>query len=319
MRSPERWIGVDVGGTKLLAVTVDEQLRLLGTTKVETRADEGPEDVIGRIVDLVRTHVVGRNEASAIRGIGLGVAGLVEHEQGVVQSSVILPGWKDVALAKQLGDLFEVAVYVDNDATAAGYGEYQALGSPPGLHMVLLTLGTGIGGAIVLDGHLYRGSTNMSAEFGNTTIDHQGPACISGNRGSLNSLASGRTLSARAEALADRHPDSTLAKLPRPIRCQDLAGLYPETELVCGLVDETGQRIGVAVANLVQVFNPDRVALMGGLCGFGERFLEGIRHEVRERCFSVPAEHASIELTVHGEKTGAIGAAALCRDREAAR
>jgi len=308
----ERWIGLDVGGTKILAVTVDPQLGVLDSRRIATHAHEGPEAVIERMVDLVSPLL--REARSPIGGLGVGFAGLVDHQQGIIESSIILPGWNNVPLADRLRQALDLDVYVDNDATAAGHGEYQALGSPEGLNMILLTLGTGMGGALLIDGHLHRGSTNMSAEFGNTTIDWQGPDCLSGNRGSLNSLASGRALAASAQKMAELHPDSALARHEGPIDCEVLAALYPADEIVRDLVDQAARRIGTGLANLVQIINPDRISLMGGLCGFGERFLDLIRSEIDARCFAVPARHVELGLARHGDLTGAIGAAALARD-----
>jgi glucokinase len=193
-------------------------------------------------------------------------------------SSIMLPGWDDVPLAERLSaPLGGLPVFVDNDATAAGYGEYLSLGSPEGLNMVLLTVGTGIGGAIIIDGELYRGATGTSAEFGNTTIDWQGETCWCGNKGCLNMLASGTAMANRT-------------------------------------VEEGARALGAGVANIINIFNPDRVVLTGGVTSLGEAFLDQVRQEASWRAFSESMAHARIEYSVRGIEVGALGAAGLIRD-----
>jgi len=300
---PGAWLGVDLGGTKVLGVTVSHDLRILESSRVPTEREEGPSAVVERVAGMCRSLLARSPRPSAV---GVGFAGLVHPASGRVRSSVILPGWNDFPLADTLSEaLGGLPVLVENDATAAGYGELLALGSPRGLNMVLLTLGTGIGGAIVIDGRLYRGSTGLAGEFGNTTIEWQGRECWCGNRGCLNTLASGSALASRAAEIAGE------VHGVEEIRAAAREG----NAVAAGILEEGARALGAGVANLINAFNPDRVVLAGGMSDLGEDWMRCVREEAGRRAFREAWAHARIEPSVVGPEVGAVGAAALVRDR----
>ncbi len=300
------YLGLDIGGTKILGAAVSEDLRVLDTLKIATGREDGPQRVIERAIGVGR-DLAGRHGTP--RGVGVGFAGLVDMRQGLVLSSVILPGWDQVHLAAMLSrGLDGLPCLVDNDATAAGYGEWLARGSPPGLNMILLTVGTGIGGAIIIDGRLYRGSTGTSAEFGNTTIQWQGRSCWCGNRGCLNTLASGSAISRRALELG-------VKDLPAPVTVESVAAAARSGDKAAAQAVEEGARaLGAGVANIINIFNPDLVVLTGGVPLIGHNYLQTVRDEVRRRAFNESAGHALIETSALGPQVGAFGAAGLIRD-----
>jgi glucokinase len=308
-----RWLGLDIGGTKLLAAVLSDDLDMLGIAKCESLRDEGPEAVFGRVVglcnDLIAKH-------GPVAGVGAGFAGLVDWRKGEVLSSIILPGWDGFPLAERLGSELEgLPAFADNDATAAGYGEFLALGAKPDMNMVLLTIGTGIGGAIIINGELYRGATGTSAEFGNTTIDWQGKECWCGNRGCLNMLASGSAISERAAALAVDDAGSRLKGLEEPIpveRIHEAAGAGDR--VAARAIEEGARALGAGVANIINSFNPDRVVLTGGISALGPDYLELVREEASKRAFSESVDHAKIAFSVVGPEVGALGAAGLIRN-----
>jgi len=306
------WLGLDVGGAKILGVMVDGG-KVLGSRKVESHREQGPERVLERALVLCRDLEVEHGPAA---GVGVGLAGLVDWKTGVVLSSVILPGWDGFPLLARLEAAMEKPTFVDNDATAAGYGEYNALGRPPGLNMVLLTVGTGIGGAILLDGNLYRGATGVSGEFGNVTLDWQGEPCWCGNRGCLNMLGSGSAIAAHAAGLADGDPRSRLHRVNRPVFVKDVAEAARAGDSASARAIDRGARaLGTGIANLINIFNPDRVVLTGGVMEMGETFLSAIRAEAARRAFKESFDHAIIATSTLGQATGAFGAACLVRDQ----
>jgi glucokinase len=309
------WLGLDIGGTKILGACVGDDLSLKETLKTETFRDQGPKAVVERALGLCRELM---ERHGSVEGLGVGFAGLVDWRTGKILSSIMLPGWSGFPLAEVLSDaLGDLPVFVDNDATAAGFGEYLALGSPEGMNLVLLTIGTGIGGAIILDGRLYRGATGTSAEFGNTTIDWQGKVCWCGNRGCLNMLASGSAISERAATLADGCEDSALKGLERPISVEKISRLAREGDGPAAQAIEEGARaLGSGVANIINIFNPDRVVLTGGVSVLGRPYLDIVREEAGIRAFDESAAHARIEMSVVGPEVGALGAAGLVRARE---
>ncbi len=312
-RNSKRWLGLDIGGTKILGAVFTDDLRMLDTCKVPSLREEGPAAVVGRAAALLKGLAERYGPAA---GVGAGVAGLVDWRTGVVSSSIMLPGWDGFPLRQRLSSaLSGLPVFVDNDAAAAGYGEYLALGSPAGMNLVLLTVGTGIGGAILIDGRLHRGATGTSAEFGNMTIDWQGAECWCGNKGCLNMLASGSAISARAAVLADAAGASLLKGLDRPILVEKIREAARSGDAAAEqALDEGARALGAGVANLINIFNPDRVVLTGGVSVLGEDYLERVRKEARWRAFKENADHAAIELSVAGTEAGVLGAAGLIRD-----
>ena len=312
MSAGRRFLGIDLGGTKILGAVHGDSTEPIALEQVATRRDEGGPAVLARALDLAHRLA---QRAGPLHGAGIGFAGLVDAERGVVDSSIIVPGFDGVPLAERFAAALGVPCTADNDATAAGLGELLALGRPDRLNMVLLTLGTGIGGALVLEGRLYRGGASTAGEFGNTTIERHGPECPSGNRGSLNSLASSVAIGRIAAERALREGGSALAQFAAPITAAqvDLAARQGDA-LARAILEEAGRALGAGIANFVNIFNPDRVALMGGLTA-ASGYLEAAKGEARRRAFARSFDHARIELAVLGGRTGAFGAAALARER----
>jgi len=311
-QSNRLWLGVDIGGTKILAAVVGDDLRIIDKHKIDTMRNEGPIAVLERAArlceDLIEKH-------GTVEGIGVGFAGLVDWRTGKVMSSVILPGWDGFPLAETLStSLGGLEAIADNDATVAGLGEYLALGSPPGINMVLLTVGTGIGGAIIIDGRIYRGATGTSGEFGNTTIEWHGETCWCGNKGCLNMLASGSAISRRAEELSAGDEASLLHGKSHPIGVETIADAAREGDSCAArAIDEGARALGAGVANILNIFNPDRVVITGGVSSLGEGYLATVREEAALRAFDESVEHARIELSVVGTVAGALGAAGLVK------
>ncbi len=280
--SDPRWVGLDVGATKILATVVGGDGRAIGSCRIATHRDDGVERVIDRCVAGVATLAERFGPPSAV---GVGFAGLVDAASGRVSSSIMLPGWDGVPLAETLTGRLDVPVVVDNDANVAAWGEYVALGRPRGLNLALLTVGTGIGGALILGGRPYRGASGTAAEFGNTSIDAEGERCWCGNRGCLNTVASGTAID---RALADGVPDA---------------------------VEHAARALGVGVANLLNALNPDRIVLTGGVIDAHPTFVDTVRDEAGRRAFAEPFAHATIATSTLGYSTGAFGAACAARDR----
>ena len=301
MTATRAWLGVDLGGTKTLVVAYADDLKTrLHEARCPTPGGDSDE-VIAATIEQCRTVVAALPGGTSAAGVGVGFAGLVDHRRGHVHSSVILPCFADVALGMAFARGLDLPCTVDNDATAAGYGELVARDHPPHLDMLLLTVGTGIGGAIVVDSQLHRGKTDTAAEFGNTTIDWQGQTCRSGNRGSLNTWASGTALGVRAAARAAQAPGSALhgeaAPIPVPrIAAAAAAGDRPAQEVL----DEGARALGAGLANFVNILNPDVVALAGGVCGLGDGYLATVRAELEARAFAPAAAHVTVEFARGG-------------------
>ena len=285
-------IGLDLGGTKLLAGLVDDDGTVLAC---ERRRIGGLP--LGRLVETVR-------EAVACLGvdapIGVGVPALMDLETGVAVRCVHLP-LDGVRVAEAFS-----AVVADNDATCAVVAEWR-LGAARGCdHVALLTLGTGIGGGLVLNGALYRGAHGAAAELGHVPVDMDGPACFGGcpGRGCLEAMCSGSALA---------RDGSTL--LGRPVTGEEITQLAltgdPEAS---ALMETFGDRLGVGLAGIAMTFNPEVIVVGGGVMAAGELLLEPARMELRRRALE-PSRDVRVVAAELGEQAGMIGAALLARER----
>ena len=318
-------VGVDFGGTNLKAGVCDAGGRLLSFVGQPTLAYEGISSVIGRIAEVIVKAI---GESGQLRdefsGVAIGACGLVSRQTGCFVSSSVMPGWREVPLAESVSQAVDLPVILDNDANAAVFGEWWA-GVARGMRNVVgMTLGTGIGGGVILDGRLFHGSSDNAAEFGHMTVDPDGPQCFCGNRGCLGLLASATGMvrrcveqirNGRSSILADRVDDERVTLTAQKIYEAAVVG----DELAAEIVMQTGKYLGIGTANLLSCFNPDMVIFTGGMTRMGKWLLSIIRGEARRRTYFPIYEAARIEFGRLGDEAGVIGAAGiwyqLCRER----
>lgn len=304
------WIGLDLGGTKLAGLAVDDTGRVLARYRRATEPDEGPQAVFERCVAAVRDL---ERKAGTADGVGLGFPGLVDPRAGRVLSSVIIGGFDGSPLADRLAEATGRPVALDNDATLAGVGEFVALGEPADMTLLVLTVGTGIGGALFIGGRLHRGADGTAGEFGHVTLDWNGEPCPCGQRGCLNTLASGTAIAARAARLAVAHPRSLLRRTPS---LPDVERAAASGDTVARQAIEEGARaLGAALAGSINLLDPDRISLCGGVTMLGDPWLQAVRGEAQRRAFREPVARCVIGLARHGEDSGALGAVQLARQQ----
>lgn len=307
------FVGVDLGGTKLAAALM--RGRDLGESHVEPTHLDNSEELLDQLADVVQR--AGGREVAAV---GLGVPSVVEFETGRVVSSVNIP-LRDVPLREVLGERLGVPVFVDNDATVAALAEAHDEAHHLVAHnLVMLTVGTGVGGGLVLDGRIYRGATGGAAELGHTIVgmDLAGsvPAPMAFPQpGSLEFVASGHALDRLAAQAAGRHPKSQLARLQseeKPVLGADAVKAARDGDPSAQrIVEIWGQRLGIGVANAINTFDPQEVVIGGGAAQAGELLLEPACRIARK--FVVPGlgEKTTIRLARHGVRAGVLGAALL--------
>jgi glucokinase len=307
------WLGLDLGGTKLLGVLVDDDGQVLARARTPTAREEGPAAVLARCADLAREL---QDAGGPAAGAAAGFAGLVDPRAGRVLSSVILPGFADYPLAAALSGALGLPAWVDNDATLAGVGEFTALGEPRDATLVVLTVGTGIGGALFVGGRLHRGHGGTAGEFGHVTLDWHGEPCDCGSRGCLNTLASGTAIARRALSLAQADPQAALHGRTGPLALQDVARAAEAGDASAARALHDGARaLGAAVAAAVNLLDPDRVSLCGGVVELGDSWLSQVRAEAETRALREPMKRVVLARAVHGSESGALGAARLARAR----
>jgi glucokinase len=302
-----RVIGVDLGGTKLLAGVVDEEGVVVRRT-VRPTEKQSEEGLVSEL-----EQAIGEFEHEDVAAIGVGIPSTIDQRVGRAVASVNVP-LSDVDLREHLRTRFGVPAAIENDANAAALAEHRFGAGRGSRHMVMLTLGTGIGGGLILDGSLYRGAVGAAGELGHITLEIDGPPCF-GNcpgRGHLEALASGTAADHLARELATEHPDGDLGRAAAAGRevdarvAVDLAGEGPGDARA--LLEEVGRRLGEGIATLVNVFNPEVVVLGGGFARGGELLFEPARDVVAERALVPARDLVRIVPALLGPEAGLIGA-----------
>jgi glucokinase len=310
-------IGVDLGGTKMLVGVLSGTEPLYEQREASTGQTE--DELVELLVREVKEAHEARPDAVAV---GLGIPATIDHDEGIAVAAVNLP-LSDVPIREIVSEAVGLPVFVDNDANVAAYAEYlygAAQGKP---HTVMLTVGTGIGGGLVLNGEIYRGSTGAGAELGHIVIQADGPPCQGNcpNHGCVEALASGTALGREGRAAAESSPDSAIGKMLADGREIDghavtEAALAGE-EVAVGVFELIGTRLGVACSSLANVFQPNAIVVGGGVIAAGDLLLEPARREMAERALNPMNKTPILEATL-GNDAGMIGAAAMARDELAA-
>ncbi|HXE46675.1 MAG TPA: ROK family protein [Conexibacter sp.] len=314
---PECVIGVDLGGTKLLAGVVDADLN------VHHRVHRPVHGLDQRQLLEVAVEAVEEARAAAggdVAAVGFGIPCLIDQRRGMATMAVNLP-LRDVPFRDLMAERLGLPVEVDNDANVAAIAEWRAGAARGANHAIVLTIGTGVGGGLILGGAPYRGAIGAGAELGHITIDADGPSCQGHcpNNGCLETLASGTALAREGRRIAGERPDSALGRALADGR--EITGALI-TELAhdgdAAAVDALaliGTNLGIGIASFMNVFNPDVVVIGGGVIAAGELLLGPARAEAVRRGLPTMAQHAQIVPAQFGTEAGLVGAAALVLER----
>lgn len=298
-------IGIDLGGTTYCAGLVDEKLEIVEKTEGKTRPWEGMEAVLGRIENAVAALIkkAGREPVSRI---GLGCPGVLDRESGMVVYSNNI-GWEQVPAGRRLAERFQVPVYVENDANCAALGEYLAGAGKGSAQMLMVTLGTGIGGGMVLNGKLYRGAHGNGNIFGHLVIEKDGRECTCGRRGCWESYASARALLGMAKK----------AGIFTKVREEEINGqlffqaLKEGDERARRVFDRYTDYVAEGIADLANILDPELVVIGGGISAQGEILLAPVRSKVKEKVYFRETETAKIVCSSLANDAAIIGAASL--------
>ena len=309
-------IGVDLGGTKLLAGAVDERLEVHHRAhRLAPSTDRAAVlDAIVETVDAARAGAGGE-----VRAVGMGIPSLMDQAAGVAVTTVHLP-IRDVPFRAVMAERLGLPVFVDNDANCAMLAEHRFGAARGARHALMLTIGTGIGGGIVVDGRLVRGALGSAGELGHMVVDMDGPPCQGScpNRGCLEAVASGSALGRDGAAAAAGAPDSALGRAlaeGRPMTGALVTELAHDGDAVAAeVVRRVGWALGVGIASLVNIFNPEVVVVGGGVIAAGDLLLEPAREVVATRALSPSRDLVRIVPARFGAESGMLGAAALALD-----
>jgi glucokinase len=307
-------VGVDLGGTKIAVASLsDRQLSKSSLTPTELSSAQA---LLDQLVEAIQAS------PGQLDAVGIGVPSVVEFDTGRVVSSVNIP-LADVPLREVLGDRLGVPVFIDNDATVAALAEaHDEQLRMVARNLVMLTIGTGVGGGLVLGGRIYRGSKGGAGELGHAIVglplEGEDPVAQATNfpqPGSLEAVASGRALGRLAREAAELHPESALGQLSAPGK--ELTGIDAVTaardgdSIAVQIVEAWAQRVGIGVANAINTFDPEEVVIGGGAALAGDLLLEPARQVALQYVLPGLRDHATIRLARHGPRAGVLGAALL--------
>jgi glucokinase len=278
-----RLLGIDLGGSKLLACGLDGDV-VKFRVRVPTGRGFGPDAARAVIVALAGEA---RSALGGLDAVGIGFPGLVDHRRGVACSTTMLDGWHDVALAQHIAGALRVPCAIDNDVNAAALHEQACRGAPD---LLYVSVGTGIGGAVILGGALWRGVGGFAGELGHISIDRAGPPCACGRRGCVHLYASGTAIE-RAAGL----PAGQLA-----------AGAH-------ATILEAASALGIAIGSALNVLDVPLVVIGGGVAELGAPYVDAVAARARRECFREIGERCVVTASHGGYDTGALGAAALAR------
>jgi glucokinase len=324
--SPSKFIiGVDLGGTNIVVGALSEDGAKEYAMRTEpTRADQGADAVVDRMVGLIELVIADTTAATgagrdACLGVGVGAPGPLDRERGIVITTPNL-GWTDFPLRQVIGDRVGLPATLDNDANCATLGEWWQGAARGGRNVVGMTIGTGIGGGLILDGRLYHGSSDMAGEIGHTTVDLTGRRCKCGNYGCLEAYASGPSIAERArEALAGDTASALPAMVGGDLDRLTAATVYDAANqgdaIALEVVRETARFLGTGIANLLNIFNPDVVVIAGGVTQAGESLFEPMTREVRRRAFKPAVEACRIVAGTLPGTAGVVGAVATFKEQ----
>jgi glucokinase len=316
MRS-EITFGIDLGGTNTKIGLFKNERKFIDQVILATRQQKTKEELIDKITDnidaLIKKHL---KDKSQVKAIGIGVAGPVDFKKGFIHELVNVPGWKEVPLKKILTKKTGIETFLDNDVNLVTLGEQKYGAGKGAKNMICITLGTGVGGGLIIDGKLYRGSNYTAGEIGHIPINVEGPKCNCGGIACLERYVGNKYIVQQAKDLLEKKQDSKILELAEG----DLSNITPKLlhqaassgdKLAISIWTQTGVYIGVALAGLVNVLNPERIVIGGGVAKAGDILFNSIKETVNKRAMKTASESVKMLPAELGDQAGIIGASIL--------
>lgn len=310
-------IGVDLGGTSIKLGIVSNSGKLIKKVTVRTEADKGKEKVIENIKSGIHELLTSKKKSEyKIEGIGIGCPGVVTPGKGIVENPPNLPGWKKVKIGEIIKKEFKKKVYVDNDANAAAIGELTFGSGKKYNSFVMITLGTGVGGGIVMNNRIYHGDFGAAGEIGHISIDYKGPKCKCGSYGCIEAYAGNQYLRDRVRKQLKKHPDSKMWDLIE----NDLSKVSPRNVQTAAedgdafaksVIEELGMYLGSAFASLCNVLDISVFIIGGGIAGFGKPLFDAIKKTIAQRVMSPIRPRVRVLPAKLKNDAGVKGASAL--------
>lgn len=297
-------VAIDLGGTNLKSALLDSNYKIKERRVLNTKSFKKKESLIAAIVDsvkkIIRDNQLSKND---ILGVGLGLPGPIDVRNGLVHFFPNIPGWKEVRLKNILERSLSLPIFLDNDANLMALAEYKLGAARGSKNAICITLGTGVGGGIILDGRLYRGSSFAAGEIGHIPINEKGPRCNCGGVACLETYIGNNAILRDARDLFKR--DVSLEELSRLARKQNKKAKT--------IWSKVGSRLGTAFVGVVNLFNPDAIVIGGGVANAGKILFARVRETIAKRAMNVQARRVKVFKTKLGSDSGLIGAAILVK------
>jgi len=319
--NPAKVLGIDLGATRIKTGLVDTQGKILFSKTFLTRLDLGREKALKRIVKILQQAIeISIKNKFDPKLIGLGVPGLIDREKGIVLRSPNFPDWKNVPLIRLITAEVGLPTFLDKDADVVTLGEKWVGAGKDWDHFVCLTLGTGVGSGLFLNGRPWYGTQGSGSEFGHITIEPRGIHCGCGNRGCLETLASATYLVKKAQKGLDKKSPTLLSEMVNRRSAPLSAKLLYETArkgdpFCISLFAELGRYLGIALANIIHTLGLEGVVLGGGLSKAFTIFLPYLEKEFKKRMTMITGELPPIRISSLGDKSGILGAAKMAMER----
>ena len=308
-------LAVDLGGTKIATALVSTKKQIIAQQYMLTLADEGPDAVVRRMLAAISSALTKAQVlCPAFSTIAISSAGIIDVRKGIVTASPSFPGWHDIPLQEIVEAETGLKCFLINDATAAVTAEHR-LGAGMGLRNILyVTVSTGIGGGIIVDDNLYSGFSGCAGEIGHMTIDINGPRCTCGSVGCLEALASGTAVAKEAQRRIACGEKSIILELvddePQNITAEMVAAAAKRRDaMALEIVSQAATYLGIGMANLVNIFNPEIIIIGGGMSKMGDMLFDPLRRTVEERAFRLPGNMVQIVPSKLGDDVSLLGAA----------
>ncbi len=312
-------IGLDIGGTNVKIGLCAPDHTLLAYERIPTTAQDGPPAVVRRTVDAVRALLTSVGATmNDVTGCGVGAPGPIDHARGRIVEAPNLDGWVDVPLADLFADALSCRTILENDANVAAYGEFVAGAAARVRNMVMLTLGTGIGGGVIADGRLIRGAFGSGGEIGHLIVEPDGRPCPCGQRGCLERYASANAIAQIAAERLEAGRTSTLATTiatGKSVTSEDVArAAAADDPLALEVWQQAARYLALATVNLHRLLNPEQVVFAGGVIAAGPLLFDAIQSHFDALNWDLTPDKPVIAPAQLGEDAGLIGAAALAHD-----
>lgn len=313
------YIGVDLGGTKILTAVADSDGEIISRKKLSTEADKGEEVILRNIEDSINSVLDQSGvKKSEIKKIGIGSPGPLSTVKGVIYETANMP-WKNVPIVDIMEERTGIPVKLENDANAAGLGE-KWFGAGKGVDdMIYITVSTGVGGGIIIDQKALHGYDGAAGEIGHMTINPDGPQCGCGNYGCLESFASGTAIGREGRKVVKEGKSDILQELsnnnPEKVDAYLVAQAAIKGDKVCKKIyEEAGYYLGIGIANLINLFNPEMIVMGGGVWKDADLLKDTMWESLEERALSSSLEQVEICKVELGDDTGVKGAIAVAME-----